>query len=126
MIHMVIDIETTGLNRFKDKINIAGVYVPEYDYYAFPQTSNEFMGLLESLPEKPIMLWANGKFDTLFLEQQWGIPKEYLTIDEDIMVLAYCFEMGKRKSLKELAKRHCGAEDWDINKKANNPMAQTL
>lgn len=126
MIHMVIDIETTGLNRFKDTINIAGVYVPEYDYYAFPQTPNQFMGLLENLPEKPTMLWANGKFDTLFLEQQWGIPKEYLTIDEDIMVLAYCFEMGKRKSLKELAKRHCGAEDWDISKKEKTQMSLTL
>ena len=67
MIHTVIDIETTGLNRFKDKINVCGVYIPEYEYYYQPTTKEDFLQFLQSLPEKSYMIWANGKFDTLFL-----------------------------------------------------------
>lgn len=89
MLHMVVDIETTGLNRFKDKINCCGVYLPEYEWYYQPTTAKEFADFLTQLPEKPYMIWANGKFDTLFLEQQWQIPKEWLTIDDDIMIMAY-------------------------------------
>ena len=122
----VIDIETTGLNRYKDKINVCGVYVPDYNYYAQPTTSEGFMNLLKELPGKPHMIWANGKFDTLFLEEQWKIPKELLTIDDDIMIMAYVLEMGQRKGLKELAKRHCGAEDWDVDKKTKLGMSQDM
>ena len=122
----VIDIETTGLNRYKDKINVCGVYFPEYRYYAQPTSPEQFMKLLKQLPGKPHMIWANGKFDTLFLEEQWNIPKDMLTIDDDIMIMAYVLEMGQRKSLKELAKRHCGAEDWDVDKKTKLGMSQDM
>lgn len=126
MIHLVIDIETTGLNRYKDKINVCGMYIPEYDYYTQKVCSTDFMEMLVSLPEKPHMIWANGKFDTLFLEEQWKIPKELLTIDDDIMIMAYVLEMGQRKSLKELAKRHCGAENWDVDKKTKLGMSEDM
>ena len=122
----VIDIETTGLNRYKDKINVCGVYFPEYRYYAQPTSPEQFMKLLKQLPGKPHMIWANGKFDTLFLEEQWNIPKDMLTIDDDIMIMAYVLEMGQRKGLKELAKRHCGAEDWDVDKKTKLGMSQDM
>ena len=126
MIHAVIDIETTGLSRYKDKINVAGIYIPEYDYYIQPKDREHFMNCLASLPERPHMIWANGKFDTLFLEQQWNIPKEWLTIDDDIMIMSYVLEMGQRKGLKELAKRHCGAEDWDVDKKTKLGMSEYM
>ena len=126
MIHLVIDIETTGLNRYRDKINVCGMYIPEIDYYAQPNNPEHFMLILNSFPEKPHMIWANGKFDTLFLEEQWKIPKELLTIDDDIMIMAYVLEMGQRKSLKELAKRHCGAENWDVDKKTKLGMSEDM
>lgn len=126
MIHLVIDIETTGLNRYKDKINVCGMYIPEYDYYAQKVCSTDLMEMLASLPEKPHMIWANGKFDTLFLEEQWKIPKDLLTIDDDVMIMAYVLEMGQRKSLKELAKRHCGAENWDVDKKTKLGMSEDM
>ena len=126
MIHAVIDIETTGLNRYKDKINVAGIYIPEYDYYIQPKNCEHFMNCLASLPERPHMVWANGKFDTLFLEQQWNIPMDWLTIDDDIMIMAYVLEMGQRKGLKELAKRHCNAEDWDVDKKTKLGMSDDM
>ena len=122
----VIDIETTGLNRYKDKINVCGVFLPEYNYYAQCTTSEQLLQLINQLPGKPHMVWANGKFDTLFLEEQWKIPKELLTIDDDIMIMAYVLEMGQRKGLKELAKRHCGAEDWDVDKKTKLGMSQNM
>ena len=126
MIHAVIDIETTGLNRYKDKINVCGVYIPEYEYFAQPKTKAEFLAILYTLPERPHMVWANGKFDTLFLEEQWGIHKELLTIDDDIMIMSYVLEMGQRKGLKELAQRHCGAEDWDVDKKTKLGYSEEL
>lgn len=123
---MVLDIETTGLNRFTDKINVCGVYLPEYEYYYQPTAANDFLSFLQNLPDKPHMVWANGKFDTLFLEYQWNIPKEYLTIDDDVMIMSYVLEMGERKGLKELAKRHCGAEDWDVDKKTKTGTSDTM
>lgn len=117
MLFTVLDIETTGLNRYKDKINVCGIFVPEYDYYAQPTNREDFLKILQQFPEKPHMIWQNGKFDTLFLEEQWKIPPELLTIDDDIMIMSYVLEMGQRKGLKELAKRHCGAPDWDVDKK---------
>lgn len=126
MIHAVIDIETTGLNRYKDKINVCGVYIPEHDYYYQPTDSESFIRFICALPEQPYMIWANGKFDTLFLEEQWGIPADMLTIDDDIMIMAYVLEMGQRKGLKELAHRHCGAEDWDVDKKTKTGMSENM
>lgn len=126
MIHAVIDIETTGLNRYTDKINVCGIYIPEYDYYIQPKTREHCVNALSGLPEKPRMIWANGKFDTLFLEEQWNIPAEWLTIDDDIMIMAYVLEMGQRKGLKELAKRHCGAEDWDVDKKTKLSLNEDM
>lgn len=126
MIHAVIDIETTGLNRYKDRINVCGVYFPEWDYYAQPTTAEEFYAVFNGLTERPHMVWANGKFDTLFLEEQWGIPADILTIDDDIMIMAYVLEMGQRKDLKELAHRHCGAEDWDVDKKTKTGMSDNM
>ena len=126
MLYAVLDIETTGLNRYTDKINVCGVYLPEYAYYAQPKDKESFSNLIASLPERPHMIWANGKFDTLFLEQQWGIPKDLLTIDDDIMIMAYVLEMGQRKGLKELAKRHCGAEDWDVSTKTKLGMSEDM
>ena len=124
--YVVVDIETTGLNRYTDRINVCGIYYPEYDCYRQPTTPQELMQELSSLPEKPYMIWANGKFDTLFLEYQWGIPKEWLTIDDDIMIMAYVLEMGQRKGLKELAKRHCGAEDWDVDNKTKTSLNEDM
>ena len=126
LIHAVIDIETTGLNRYMDKINVCGVYIPEYEYYYQPTENKQFMDFLCSLPERPHMIWANGKFDTLFLEEQWKIPVDLLTIDDDIMIMAYVLEMGQRKGLKELAKRHCNAEDWDVDKKTKLSMNEDM
>lgn len=126
MIFTVLDIETTGLNRYTDKINVCGMYIPHYDYYCQFTTPEAFTAAIKNLPEKPHMVWANGKFDTLFLEEQWKIPKELLTIDDDIMIMSYVLEMGQRKGLKELAKRHCGAEDWDVDKKTKLGMSDEM
>lgn len=126
MIFAVLDIETTGLNRYKDEINVGGIFIPQYNYYAQPTNREDFLQELNKLPEKPHMIWQNGKFDTLFLEQQWQIPKELLTIDDDIMIMSYVLEMGQRKGLKELAKRHCNAPDWDVDKKTKTGKSKEM
>lgn len=93
MIHCVLDIETTGLDRFTCNISIFGFYVPEYDYYVqlyddtiqykvdpkytdkrkknLDSFTEEYNGTYEKikqeinkLPRKP-----DGSFDVIFITQ---------------------------------------------------------
>ena len=93
MIHCVLDIETTGLSRFKNNISIFGFYVPEYDYVVqiyndsiqykvdpkytakntknldtfteeYQDTYNRIIEELNKLPRK-----ADGSFDVIFITQ---------------------------------------------------------
>lgn len=123
MNYVVVDIETTGLDRYKDKINVVGVYLPQYEVYRYFYDSDSFQSFISSIPE-PYFVWQNGKFDTLFLETQWKTPL-YPT-HMDIMILAYCLEMGERKSLKALAQRHLGVPNWDISKKEKTKLSESL
>lgn len=144
MIHCVIDIETTGLNRFKNNISIFGFYIPEYDYYeqiydyditaqidpkfTLKKPRNldkvDYSGLyarikeaLESLPKK-----EDGSYDVKFIFQNGKFDTLFLyqkvgimlPLDEDIMILQYCLHMGVRKSLDYIAYQELGVETWDI------------
>lgn len=113
-VDVVIDIETTGLSRYKDKINLFGMYIPEYNWYGIFRCVDELNYTLYSLKKQDIHLnfiYQNGKFDTLFTEVQWGVT---LPLDEDVMLLAYVYNMGDRKDLKYLAQKYLGVENWDI------------
>lgn len=123
MTYVVMDIETTGLDRYKDKINVVGVYLPQYEIYRYFYESQPLQDFLNTIPE-PFFVWQNGKFDTLFLETSWGTP--LYPINMDVMILAYCLEMGERKGLKILAQRHLGVPDWDISKKEKLKLSDSL
>jgi len=113
----VIDIETTGVEIYgadKAQITVLGMYIPENDKYVQVQTKETFREFLWTLPRDTKFLYQNGKFDTSLIFERWGID---LPIDEDTMLLAYVYDMGKRKSLKELAERYCGAKNWDVDNK---------
>jgi DNA polymerase-1 len=144
MIHCVLDIETTGLNRFKNNISIFGFYIPEYDYYeqvydfnitaqvdpkySVTNTRNldkiDYSNLYErikdsinSLPRKP-----DGSWDVKFITQNgkfdtlflWEKLGIMLPIDEDVMIEQYCLHMGTRKGLDDIVKQEFGEETWDI------------
>lgn len=123
--YATIDIETTGLNRFKDKItwigigiskSINGIFIKEYilDMRA-DKNLDKFKSIVDKLREKKVKtVFQNGKFDTLFIETQYGIT---LPIHEDIMLMGTAYDLAAEHGLKDMAQRYLGVPDWDISKK---------
>lgn len=120
-----IDIETTGLNRYKDKITWIGVGLAKdidspvaklliYD------ASNEddlrkFRNVVKHIrKEKAQTVFQNGKFDTLFIEHHLGLR---IPIDEDVMLMGTAYDLVAEHGLKKMAQAYLGVPDWDIKKK---------
>lgn len=123
--YATIDIETTGLNRFKDEINFVGIQLNKSLYdknpkvYIFNWSDKkkrvEFVNLVNELKDKKVkLIWQNGKFDTLFLKIKTGIM---LPISDDVMLMATAYDLADKHGLKYMAQKYLGVEDWDIKKK---------
>lgn len=120
-----IDIETTGLNRFKDDITWIGVQINKsisdefgevrtFDY-AKKSKRREFVELITRLKkQKAKLVWQNGKFDTLFIETKMGIK---LPISEDVMLMGTAYDLADKHRLKYMAQKYLNVPDWDIKKK---------
>ena len=126
-VYCVIDIETTGLNRFKDKITWIGMsfnrndekrYDPVKVYCLNPNNSkhrDKFFELCARIKNKKIpCVWQNGKFDTLFLEHKLGVK---LPISEDVMLMGTAYDLVAEHGLKKMAMNYLGVDDWDIKNK---------
>lgn len=122
--YATIDIETTGLNRYKDEITWVGIGLSEgIDYDTKIKTFNcavmaDVKALLCTMDKlrknKVKTVFQNGKFDTLFLEVKFGIK---LPISEDIMLLGTAYDLAGEHGLKKMAQKYLGVPDWDISKK---------
>lgn len=123
--YATIDIETTGLERYKDDITWIGIGLAKdldsdldktYIYEAADHKSMEkFHKRCDWLRKNKIScIWQNGKFDTLFIEHHEGIK---LPISEDIMLMATAYDLSAEHGLKKMAKTYLGVPDWDIKKK---------
>lgn len=132
--YATIDIETTGLNRYKDKVTFIGVGLsknigePFFKGYIFnvqkPGQVNRFRALVKKLKQhKARTVFQNGKFDTLFLEQAYGIK---LPIHEDVMLIATAYDLSAEHGLKHMAQTYLGVPDWDIAKKEKTSGAQSI
>ena len=129
--YATIDIETTGLSRYKDEINYVGVGLAEdigspLKKYLFNmdklKSREKFKRFLAWLRKKKIQLiWQNGKFDTLFLEHH-GYGR--VPIHHDVMLLGTAYDLSAKHGLKVMAKTYLGVEDWEVSTKvktsANN------
>lgn len=137
MKYAVIDLETTGLNRYKEKINYIGVGwahelgQPLYAKYILnmheDRDLDKFKLLVRKMKEKKTtIIWQNGKFDTLWLEHHYGIK---LPIHEDTMVMGTAFDMSVSHALDSMAERYLGVTTWDIplreKIKPNNPIVKS-
>lgn len=123
--YATIDIETTGLNRYKDKVTFIGVGLAEsldsplkktliYDATK-PEHIQKFSNVIRHIRKaKARTVLQNGKFDTLFLEHKYGIK---IPIDEDVMLLGTAYDLSAEHGLKKMAQAYLGVEDWDISKK---------
>lgn len=122
--YAVIDIETTGLNRFEDEITMIGIGVYE-DLESSGKSLTldmrdtsawkKFESTISTLKKrKAKLIWQNGKFDTLFIQQKRGYM---LPIHHDVMLMGTAYEMVAEHGLKAMAQKYLGVEDWDIDKK---------
>jgi DNA polymerase-1 len=133
-LYATIDIETTGLNRYKDKVTFIGVGLskdvgePIFKGYIFnvqkPGQVDRFRALVKKLKQHKVRtVFQNGKFDTLFLEQAYGIK---LPIHEDVMLIATAYDLSAEHGLKHMAQTYLGVPDWDIAKKEKTSGAQSI
>lgn len=123
--YVVIDIETTGLNRYKDKITWIGVGLasdvdkPLDKTLIYDANKPEHIDKLRNVirhakQEGARTVFQNGKFDTLFVEHKYGIK---IPIDEDVMLLGTSYDLSAEHGLKSMAQSYLGVPDWDIKKK---------
>ena len=125
MKYAVIDIETTGLNRFKDEITFIGVELHSdikqkkkkvfiYDYKN-KEDRKKFKNLVRKMKERKVKtVFQNGKFDTLFIETKMGIK---IPIHEDVMLMGTAYDLSDKHGLKYMAQKYLHVEDWDIKNK---------
>lgn len=122
--YATIDIETTGLNRYKDTITWIGiglskdigsnVAIKTFNINDYSR-KKECIKILKDLKESDTkIVWQNGKFDTLFIEYHFGIK---LHINEDVMLLGTAYDLAEKHGLKYMAQKYLGVDDWDISKK---------
>lgn len=123
--YATIDIETTGLDRYKDQITWIGVGLAKdldseldkiYIYEANdPKSMRKFHKRCAWLKDNKVKcIWQNGKFDTLFIEHHEGIK---LPISEDVMLMGTAYDLVAEHGLKKMAQAYLGVPDWDIKKK---------
>lgn len=120
-----IDIETTGLNRYKDHITWIGVGLAKtvdddlskiliYDGSS-KADMRKFRNVMKHVREaKAKTVFQNGKFDTLFIEHHLGLK---IPIHEDTMLMGTAYDLVAEHGLKAMAKSYLGVPDWDIKKK---------
>jgi DNA-directed DNA polymerase len=111
-----LDIETTGLDRYRDKIVSVQISYDfngkEYDHFIWWEqyTKEEWRAFLKAI-DKLNMVTHNGKFDILFLYVHTGV---FMELYMDTQVLAHVsgeVELG----LKPLVVKYFG-DDYDVSK----------
>lgn len=123
--YATIDIETTGLNRYKDSVTWIGIGLAESlesdisKLYlldmSIPKNVKKFLRIFDKIKANRIScVWQNGKFDTLFIEHHYGVR---FPISEDVMLLGTAYDLAAKHGLKPMAMTYLGVEDWDIKKK---------
>ena len=133
--YATIDIETTGLNRFKHDITWIGIGLYESlednegKIYLLNMSKQEdidkFFRICERLRKYKLkLIWQGGKFDTLFIELKYNLK---LPISDDTMLMGTAYDMAGDHSLKPMAKLYLGVPDWDIPKKEKtNPNSDKI
>lgn len=123
--YATIDIETTGLNRYSDKITFIGIGLTHsiedekfFKAYILDMSKDEEIQRLrkicQKLKDKKVRcVFQNGNFDTLFIEWKYGIK---LPVSDDIMLMGTAYDLAAEHGLKKMAQKYLGVSDWDISK----------
>ncbi len=108
---VVLDIETTGLDRFKDRINMVGFSTQKNQYVILKEHIYKYLTLTKPILAKTKVGMHWGKFDSLFLYTKYGI---LIKPDLDLSILTYIYDHRLRLGLYEIAMEFLGVEPWDI------------
>ena len=118
-----IDIETTGLSRYADKITFIGIglahSIEDENFFkgyildmSKPESESRLRSICDRLKEKKAkLIFQNGNFDTLFIEWKYGIK---LPVSDDIMLMGTAYDLAAEHGLKKMAHAYLGVDDWDI------------
>ena len=120
------DIESTGLIRFEDEINLFG-FGNDQVQYIIPLEALFSPLRGQRLAQKKLVTTAikwmnrntkalvagNGKFDDLFLKYKFGV-KPHLTFD--VVLASHILNENTPNGVKENAVLECNAPDWDVDK----------
>ena len=127
----IIDIETTGLNKFEDDINLIVVGIDhnkngEIDTYkVISKDDPDMLSKVEAVykhlkKNRATCIYQNGKFDVLFLEEKFDLK---FPIHHDIMVMGTAYSLIDKHGLKDMAQKYLNVKDWDISTKAKKQLS---
>lgn len=120
------DIETTGLSRFNDRINLLGFGNDKVQFIIplqAPLSPLEGRRKAQAILVKESVKWlnrnvktliaGNGKFDDLFLEVQFGVKP---ILGFDVVLASHILNENTPNGVKENAILECHAPHWDVDK----------
>lgn len=125
-LHLSYDIESTGLVRFEDDINLFGFGNDQVQYiiplearYSPLRGAKLAQRKLISTTIKWLnrnasdLIAGNGKFDDLFLKYKFGVKPN---ITFDVVLASHILNENTPNGVKENAVLECNAPDWDVDK----------
>lgn len=125
-LHLSYDIESTGLVRFEDDINLFGFgndqvqyIIPLEAHYSPLRGAKLAQRKLISATIKWLnrnasdLIAGNGKFDDLFLKYKFGVKPN---ITFDVVLASHILNENTPNGVKENAVLECNAPDWDVDK----------
>lgn len=129
------DIETTGLVRFEDKINLLG-FGNDKVQYIIPLEALYSPLKGARMAQKKLVITAvkwlnrnaktliagNGKFDDLFLLHKFGVKPR---ITFDVVLASHILNENTPNGVKENAIQECNAPNWDVDKKLKTGKYET-
>lgn len=120
------DIETTGLNRFEDEVNLFGFGNDKVQYIIPMEAPLSPLRGLRIAQAKLItraikwlnanartLIAGNGKFDDLFLEYKFRCKPQ---ITFDVVLASHILNENTPNGVKENAILECNAPNWDVDK----------
>lgn len=125
-LHLSYDIETTGLVRFEDEVNLFGFGNDQVQYIIPLEAPLSPLKGLRMAQHKLIttaikwlnrnakdLVAGNGKFDDLFLKHKFGV-KPHITFD--VVLASHILNENTPNGVKENAVQECNAPNWDVDK----------
>lgn len=125
-LHLSYDIETTGLVRFEDEVNLFGFGNDQVQYIIPLEARYSPLKGARLAQRKLIrtcvnwlnrnakaLVAGNGKFDDLFLKYRFGVKPN---ITFDVVLASHILNENTPNGVKENAVLECNAPDWDVDK----------